>query len=65
MGAGVDHRETGEVGASSRCILCHIPLALSRVVRGALSGLRSQVVYYKQPKLGLTQDFVVLLVRMF
>ena len=28
------------------------------------SGLRSQVVYSKQPKLGLTQEFVVLLVRM-
>ena len=27
-------------------------------------GLRSQVVYSKQPKLGLTQEFVVLLVRM-
>ena len=26
--------------------------------------LRSQVVYSKQPKLGLTQEFVVLLVRM-
>ena len=29
-----------------------------------ISGLRSQVVYSKQPKLGLTQEFVVLLVRM-
>ena len=27
-------------------------------------GLRSQVVYSKQPKLGLTQEFVVLLVHM-
>ena len=29
-----------------------------------VSGLRSQVVYSKQPKLGLTQEFVVLLVPM-
>ena len=28
------------------------------------SPLRSQVVYSKQPKLGLTQEFVVLLARM-
>ena len=34
--------------------------------RGHCSGtfLRSQVVYSKQPKLGLTQEFVVLLVRL-
>ena len=31
---------------------------------GLACGLRSQVVYSKQPKLGLTQEFVVLLVRM-
>ena len=31
---------------------------------GTPLGLRSQVVYSKQPKLGLTQEFVVLLVRM-
>ena len=31
---------------------------------GRFIGLRSQVVYSKQPKLGLTQEFVVLLVRM-
>ena len=29
-----------------------------------VSGLRSQVVYSKQPKFGLMQEFVVLLVRM-
>ena len=29
-----------------------------------LIGLRSQVVYSKQPKLGLTLEFVLLLVRM-
>ena len=35
-----------------------MPLLFSR------SCLRPQVVYSKQPKLGLTQEFVVLLVRM-
>ena len=38
----------GSVSYNDRCVHC----------------LRSQVVYSKQPKLGLTQEFVVLLVRM-
>ena len=36
--------------------------SLSRIM--AHYSLRSQVVYPKQPKLGITQEFVVLLVRM-
>ena len=53
---------TPQVGAtcdtSCDTRMCHI------LVSHDVSGLRSQVVYSKQPKLGLTQEFVVLLVRM-
>ena len=57
--------KTGDLGMSGLLNLGHCGRLGASIVNSVLYyGNRSQVVYSKQPKLGLTPEFVVLLVRM-
>ena len=49
---------------NSNWFILHIHKPVAKATEMYDIVLRSQVVYSKQPKLGLTQEFVVLLVRM-
>ena len=51
-------KQVGIHAGFMKCIYLKLPQSATN------ADLRSQVVYSKQPKLGLTQEFVVLLVRM-